>query len=260
MHNTNELSASTGQGRAQDILNPIPDDVKVQQSTLPIGYVIPSLPLTPVQTSPARKPNPGAERHPKKMGHIPSTKLQHLKMMLDPTVFLQVEDALAGGHTPPIYAITNLATIVGVCDAFGLLHPEIGDDLPFPDDYGSFPAPIVAGPSSTIEWEIADAELEGWLDKHLKEARIDVLPSLTCAAVMQPGALLPTFCYLYQVGVQRSKEASCRLPVDIDLLTVLSILSGAEEIYHQWYCGSATTSTTDVRTCGNTPGLSTYSA
>lgn len=165
---------------------------------------------------------------------VPQAVLEHLQLILDPALYLRVQETLTTGRSPPI-AITNLTTLESVCSAFRLQHPELSGKIE--DDDFLLPSPAM----STSRWEICDRDIEDWLDKQLVETGVDVR-SLLCSAV-EPNSVLQTFVYLYRAGVERAKEAACRPLVDIILLTALSILSGAGETY-QAYLASLSRSDT----------------
>ncbi|RPB23247.1 hypothetical protein L211DRAFT_280321 [Terfezia boudieri ATCC MYA-4762] len=156
---------------------------------------------------------------------ISKSLLSRFQQMLDPETLLLIQEVASGTRAVPV-AITSLSSLDTVCQAFGLLHPKATGSSLGP------PIPIVGAPFPLVyqmDWEVAEGDLEGWLHERLEPIGIDFKSCL--ADTITPGALLPTFSYIYYFTVNRNKEASCRPLVDVILLMAISILTGVERDY-----------------------------
>ncbi|RPB27311.1 hypothetical protein L211DRAFT_865540 [Terfezia boudieri ATCC MYA-4762] len=201
-------------------------EVSPQLSSSEVSLSSAELPVRAPEPHNARtKRKRPASSPPARIPRVPPAILKHLQLMLDPGLYLQVQETLTTGRPPPI-AISNLTTLESVCTAFRLRHPELTAEI----EDGDFLLPSPA--MSTSCWEITDAGIEDWLEKQLAETGVDIKSLLD--SVVEPNSVLQSFIYLYRAGVERTKEAACRPLVDIILLTALSILSGAGETYQSY--------------------------
>ncbi|KAF8426073.1 hypothetical protein EV426DRAFT_594954 [Tirmania nivea] len=187
-------------------------------------------PLIPLAARDRKRKHQGSQRQ--KPLEIPPAILARLRTVLDPCVFLHVQEVATSAYSRIPIAIATLTNTQDVCQTFHLVYPGSNDAF---DDQPLVPPPQSLGSvfrQSGIQWEVPQTDIEAWLDAALEGTGIGIKDLLTKAVA--PGAMLPTFCYMYQRTVDRKKEAACRPLVDMILLTAASMLKRVDRDYQHY--------------------------